>query len=192
MYALVDYDPDGISIMRTYRTGSKSLGHEEDITTPELQWLGIRSQHILPMRQEMDEAVHSQPSQSSSNGSSQSNQTLSRHSSFARSVSGGSFNAFSQVIEGNEGTPPEPGHRRQPTHVRSTPQETLTPLTTRDRKAAVNLLKGISDEEEDMGADEMEQMRELQIMLMLNIKAEIQAVDNLGDMTDWLDRNLCV
>jgi meiotic recombination protein SPO11 len=189
MYALVDYDPDGISIMRTYRTGSKSLGHEEDITTPELQWLGIRSQHILPIRQEMDEAAHSQPSQSSSNGSNQSSQTLSRHSSFARSVSGGSFNAFSQVAEGNNQI--EPSHSQQPTHVRSTPQESLTPLTTRDRKAAVNLLKGICDEG-DMDAEEMEQVREIQVMLMLNIKAEIQAVDNLGDMTDWLDRELCV
>jgi meiotic recombination protein SPO11 len=33
-------------------------------------------------------------------------------------------------------------------------------------------------------------MRELQRMLMLNIKAEIQAVDNYGDIADWLDRKL--
>lgn len=36
----------------------------------------------------------------------------------------------------------------------------------------------------------MEQLGELQRMLMLNIKAEIQAVDNFGDMTNWLDERL--
>jgi meiotic recombination protein SPO11 len=38
----------------------------------------------------------------------------------------------------------------------------------------------------------MDEIQELQVMLMLNLKAEIQAVDNLGDMTEWLDRRLVV
>jgi len=38
--------------------------------------------------------------------------------------------------------------------------------------------------------DEIKQQRELQLMLLLNIKAEIQAVDHLGDITDWLDQRL--
>jgi meiotic recombination protein SPO11 len=38
----------------------------------------------------------------------------------------------------------------------------------------------------------MEQRNELQLMLMLNVKAEIQAVDNHGDISDWLDRRLCM
>lgn len=30
-------------------------------------------------------------------------------------------------------------------------------------------------------------MRELQLMLMLNLKAEIQAIDDMGDLSTWLD-----
>lgn len=36
-----------------------------------------------------------------------------------------------------------------------------------------------------------DQLAELQKMLMLNIKAEIQAVDSFGDITGWLDQKLC-
>lgn len=43
---------------------------------------------------------------------------------------------------------------------------------------------------EELGDDEMEQIRELQRMLMLNVKAEIQAVDNFGDLAGWLDEKL--
>lgn len=38
--------------------------------------------------------------------------------------------------------------------------------------------------------DWAKQMGELQRMLMLNIKAEIQAVDNYGNVADWLDAKL--
>jgi meiotic recombination protein SPO11 len=41
-----------------------------------------------------------------------------------------------------------------------------------------------------IGRDEADHMGELQRMLMLNIKAEIQAVDNYGDIADWLDKRL--
>ena len=47
---------------------------------------------------------------------------------------------------------------------------------------------------EDLGNNdaEMEQMLELQRMMMLNVKAEIQSVDNYGDITDWLDEKLVI
>jgi meiotic recombination protein SPO11 len=63
------------------------------------------------------------------------------------------------------------------------------PLTQSDRKKAVEVMTEISraDGMDDDGAD---QMRELQRMLMLNVKAEIQAVDNYGDIADWLDGKL--
>lgn len=44
---------------------------------------------------------------------------------------------------------------------------------------------------ENIECQGLEQMRELQRMLVLNIKAEIQAVDNFGDIADWLDAKLC-
>lgn len=49
MYALVDYDPDGIAIMRTYKHGSQGLEHEQNSTVPELRWLGIRSSDLLDL-----------------------------------------------------------------------------------------------------------------------------------------------
>lgn len=44
VYALVDYDPDGLSIMSTYKYGSLSLAHESSsLNAPSMRWLGIRS-----------------------------------------------------------------------------------------------------------------------------------------------------
>jgi meiotic recombination protein SPO11 len=68
--------------------------------------------------------------------------------------------------------------------------EALSPLTLRDRKVAVSILQVIQQEQRASILDEAEQIRELQVMLMLNYKAEIQAVDNLGDITHWLDMRL--
>lgn len=62
-------------------------------------------------------------------------------------------------------------------------------MTNRDRKMAVRLLSSISDRK-DRDAEETKQIKELQIMLMIGVKAEIQAVDNRGDITDWLDERL--
>lgn len=44
---VVDCDPHGIDIMRTYKYGSRSLSHEENATVPDLQWLGVKMEDIL-------------------------------------------------------------------------------------------------------------------------------------------------
>lgn len=47
VYGLADFDPDGLPILSTYKQGSKSLAHEsEGHCTPQLQWLGLRSEHL--------------------------------------------------------------------------------------------------------------------------------------------------
>lgn len=69
------------------------------------------------------------------------------------------------------------------------PSESILPLTQHDRRKAVDVMKEVSGVG-NMNVDGAEQMRELQRMLMLNIKAEIQAVDNYGDISDWLDGKL--
>lgn len=71
------------------------------------------------------------------------------------------------------------------------PSDSIFPLTQRDRKKAVDVMQEIVGAE-SMDSDGADQMRELQRMLMLNIKAEIQAVDSYGDIADWLDRKLCI
>lgn len=45
----------------------------------------------------------------------------------------------------------------------------------------------MSAKDEELDHEEVEQLLELQMMLMLNMKAEIQAVDDMGDITDWLE-----
>ncbi|EME42796.1 hypothetical protein DOTSEDRAFT_131971 [Dothistroma septosporum NZE10] len=47
VYGLADFDPDGLSILSTYRRGSKSLAHESEAhCIPQLQWLGLRSENL--------------------------------------------------------------------------------------------------------------------------------------------------
>lgn len=42
VYALVDYDPDGLAIMSVYKDGSIALAHENaNLCVPQLQWLGL-------------------------------------------------------------------------------------------------------------------------------------------------------
>jgi meiotic recombination protein SPO11 len=47
MFALVDYDPHGVAILRTYKNGSKRLEHEDNVTVPGIRWLGIHSSDLL-------------------------------------------------------------------------------------------------------------------------------------------------
>lgn len=48
MFVLVDFDPHGVAIMRTYKYGSRRLEHEDGATAPGLRWLGILSDDIFP------------------------------------------------------------------------------------------------------------------------------------------------
>ncbi|KAL8631872.1 hypothetical protein Q9189_002452 [Teloschistes chrysophthalmus] len=44
IFALVDFDPDGIAIMSTYKHGSAALSHESDnLRVPFVRWLGVKS-----------------------------------------------------------------------------------------------------------------------------------------------------
>lgn len=43
VFCLVDYDPDGLAIMSTYKNGSVALAHEnEGLRVSQMQWLGLR------------------------------------------------------------------------------------------------------------------------------------------------------
>lgn len=69
LFALVDFDPHGVAIMRTYKYGSRRLGHE-NATIPSLRWLGIRSDDILNAA-DSDEGYGISLSQSSQDATSQ-------------------------------------------------------------------------------------------------------------------------
>lgn len=62
-------------------------------------------------------------------------------------------------------------------------------LTEADRKTAVDLMNDICSADVVQG-DNLEQLNELQRMMMLNVKAEIQAVDDFGNIASWLDERL--
>lgn len=48
VYAMVDFDPDGIAILSTHKYGSEKLAHETShLCLPQMQWLGLRSEHVL-------------------------------------------------------------------------------------------------------------------------------------------------
>ena len=58
VFAMVDYDPDGLAIYSTYKHGSMGLAHESaNLNIPQLQWLGLRSEHIIS---DIDDAQASQ------------------------------------------------------------------------------------------------------------------------------------
>ena len=143
VYALVDYDPDGVNIFRCYKWGSAALEHEEDVKLPSLRWLGIKSGDL-----------HDIPGQ------------------------------------GQAAAPFDPGvHPQQAARPPVGPFNRLLQLTQRDRKLAVKLLGDFASET-DHGRDAAEALGELQKMLMMNIKAEIQAMNDEGDIAGYLERKL--
>ncbi|OAA59218.1 meiosis-specific topoisomerase Spo11 [Niveomyces insectorum RCEF 264] len=143
MYGLVDYDPHGVRIFRTYKYGSARLRHEDHATVPGLKWLGIHSGDLVRRQRGLAEGSPSGPSC-------------------------WSWSALDDVL----------------------------PLTDADRKTAVALLRDMClgggryhyHHHQDFAA--RNQCREVQVMLMLNVKAEIQAADDYGDLTAWLDEKL--
>ncbi|OWP04320.1 hypothetical protein B2J93_9388 [Marssonina coronariae] len=116
--ALVDFDPDGIGIMSTYKYGSQALAHEANLAVPSVRWLGVQSHDFV----EQDEGVQG-----------------------------------------------------------------LLKMSARDRRIARKMLERASGEH--AGVEE-EWMRELQVMLMLNVKAEIQILGNGEKLGEWLDSRL--
>jgi meiotic recombination protein SPO11 len=119
IFALVDFDPDGIGIMSTYKYGSMALAHENlNLAVPSIRWLGVKS---------------------------------------------------SDIVQG------------------SIDHTGLLKLSSRDRGIARRMLQ-----RDVFGEDgrEQEWRRELQVMLVLNVKAEIQILSSGGGVEAWLDGKL--
>lgn len=73
-------------------------------------------------------------------------------------------------------------------------RDPISQLTLRDRASASSALKRSIDPalDDDSDADVLELRRELQVMLMLGVKTEIQWLDDAGSLTEWLDQRLRV
>lgn len=148
---LMDFDPDGISILKCYRYGSQKLAHEVDACVPVMQWTGIKSsQLILREDESMSEDGH------------------------------GLFNGQVSPISGS--TLPRAS-------VTSTScQDPVIYLSPKDRKTAVSTLKWMSIQQGE--PEIMELQRELQVMLILGTKAEIEWLDDSGNLFQWLDHEI--
>ena len=123
IYALADFDPDGIAIISTYKHGSFNLAHEnEKLVVPSMRWMGIQSKDVLERR----------------NG---------------------------EECKG------------------------LLRLSGRDRKKAVKMLENSEWLRE--GGVQREWRRELQVMLMLNVKAEMEVLsERAGRIEGWVEEKL--
>lgn len=118
LYGLMDFDPDGLDILSTYKHGSQALAHQSaELVLPSIQWIGVKSSQI-----------------------------------------------------GQE----DDLHQTQG----------LLKLSARDRRKATSMLERKQFAED---GTEPEWRRELQFMLMLNIKAEIQLLEARSDgLVGWL------
>lgn len=87
MWALVDFDPHGISILRTYQYGSQRLNHEENTKLPRLRWLGIRSSDVISQTiPAPNRSANSLESQSTQDVSSQESIHFSMNGEFATTL----------------------------------------------------------------------------------------------------------
>ena len=119
MFALVDFDPDGLAILSTYKHGSDTLVHENhDLVAPKMRWLGVTSTVVQSLHADLS-------------------------------------------------------------------HEWLR-LTVRDRRMATLMLQRSVFQE----GVEFVWRRELQVMLMLNIKAEIQILGPISKLERFLASEL--
>ena len=137
----MDFDPDGIAIMSTYKHGSFNLSHEnEQLNVGRLQWLGVRCRDIL-----------NKP---------------------AGGGGGGGDDPRSVVME----------------------PVGLLRLSARDRKKAVKMLENsevFREEGIEARGAERQWRGELQVMLMLNVKAEMEIMaEREGGVVGWVKDRL--
>ncbi|KAM0264318.1 hypothetical protein ACHAQJ_000808 [Trichoderma viride] len=154
IFALVDYDPDGLNIFRCYRFKSDTATQVTGVTAPGIRWLGIKSQDLLEREIYLDMSITSSPGSQQLPNSQSSEESASSKTSISSTEC----------------------------------REPVSALSTRDRKVAVGILERLLDAGDYPEAVEVQ--RELQVMLMMGIKAEIQWLDEAGNLTEWLDFKL--
>lgn len=158
--------------MHTYKHGSRSLQHETNITISGLVWLGITSSDIFGQRLDrtLKLSPYSQLTSRSHSRQSSDGVTLSEQSQTGRHLA--------TLLQ----------HEITPSRLTIPDHKTL-PLSVNNRVKATNILRSFEDNDA-FDNEEMDLIRELQLMLILNIKFEIQAVDEGGNMKYWLDKRL--
>ncbi|KAI5290134.1 hypothetical protein KEM54_002357 [Ascosphaera aggregata] len=149
---LVDGDPDGISIMSTYKYGSLARAHENrNLNVPNIVWLGLQtSEFVMATPKYPAFRIHMPDSCNGGGGATTSN----RENIAQKSM-----------------------------------MQNFIKLRARDRKKATWMLSNSPVFAED--GPETGWRRELQVMMLLGVKAEIEALYDLdGGIDEWLDVKL--
>lgn len=145
--ALIDADPDGMTIMSVYKYGSLACAYDNArLNAPELSWLGVRI-----------------------------SAAVARATSYAHQENPDTSKGDDRITNENSGDNSEP---------------VLLPLTMRDRRKARSMMMKNPVFAEN--GPEQEWRRELQVMLMLNVKAEIEAFYESGreSFEAWINAEL--
>ena len=80
-----------------------------------------------------------------------------------------------------------PASQSSQTSITSTAcRDPVTYMNTRERNAAISTLKKVSDSSNN-DIEVLETVHELQMMMALGVKAEIEWLDESGDLCSWLD-----
>lgn len=108
--------------------------------------------------------------------------------------SGHLLDARKGVFDGNDGDNPSQNSQGSMLSTRGSMSSTTchdptTYLTERDRSVAARKMDKISEAKLD-DPEDTEIYRELQTMLMLGVKAEIEWLDESGDLCQWLDTEI--
>lgn len=144
----MDFDPDGISILSTYKYGSWTLSHENaNHNVRSIRWLGLQSSDLLRSTDYDDR-------DGDELGSNATMTAVSSHNSDESSGTG------------------------------------LLRLSLRDRRKATGMLRRDLLREDD-GWSEEGWRHELQVMLVLGYKAEMELLgEREGGLEAWLQRKL--
>lgn len=70
-------------------------------------------------------------------------------------------------------------------------RDPVSRLTSRDRKLAIGMLRRLEDSCQN-DEQSVEMKRELQMVLCMGVKAEIQWLDESGNLTGWLDQQISI
>lgn len=173
MYVLTDYDPDGLSIAAVYATSSRALAHEgQRLMLPRLRWIGARSGDVVTF-------MSSNQMDNNAGGSDHTLQPV-------PNVLDTSVHSSSENREDAVETQASSSESAFPDH-------SLLRLNQRNRQRARAMLARslTSSDAGDVWAEWETWRRELQVMLMLNVKAEMQILEQRDDgLRGWLDGKL--
>jgi meiotic recombination protein SPO11 len=178
MYVLTDYDPDGLSIAAVYATSSRALAHEgQRLMLTRLRWIGARSEDVVTFMSSNEVDIDA--------GGSDRMQGASQLQPAPNEVG--------TSLHTSAGNREDAVETEQSSSESASPDHPLLRLTERNRQRARAMLARslMRSDAGDVWPEWETWRRELQVMLMLNVKAEMQILEQRDEgLRGWLDGKL--